>query len=194
MSPSIPSSGYETKSHLTRKIKEVQSEREPLRQAILDFGRHREKTYAWVCANDNLFHEWVVLTFVDDGGYRVASAEVRGTLGTVTGNVCEGGELTTPNAAQAGNERNDADGASGRIGRPGETSASDWFDNGRRRRSRVQLEHADCAASSTATERVESNLFMDEIDHLTTTEAGHADLSMFASWRTNAADLTMYTM
>ena len=34
------------------KIKEVQAEREPLRQAILDFGRHRGKTYEWVYAHD----------------------------------------------------------------------------------------------------------------------------------------------
>ena len=39
----IPLSGYETKPQLTRKIKEVQAEREPLRQATLDFGRHQGK-------------------------------------------------------------------------------------------------------------------------------------------------------
>ena len=42
---SIPLSGHETEPQLTRKIKEVQAEREPLRQVTLDFGRHRGKTY-----------------------------------------------------------------------------------------------------------------------------------------------------
>ena len=41
---SIPLSGHETKPQVTRKIKEVQAEREPLRQATLDFGRHRGET------------------------------------------------------------------------------------------------------------------------------------------------------
>ena len=50
---SIPLSGHETKPRLTRKIKEVQAEREPLRQATLDFGRHRGKTYEWVGGADS---------------------------------------------------------------------------------------------------------------------------------------------
>ena len=54
---SIPWSGHETKPLLTRKIKVVQAEREPLRQAILDFGRHRGKTYEWVCAHDKQYCE-----------------------------------------------------------------------------------------------------------------------------------------
>ena len=37
-SRSIPVSGHETKPKLTRKIKETQAQREPLRQEILDFG------------------------------------------------------------------------------------------------------------------------------------------------------------
>ena len=40
---SIPLSGHETKPQLTRKIKEVQTERKPLRQATPDFGRHGER-------------------------------------------------------------------------------------------------------------------------------------------------------
>ena len=46
---SFPLSGHETKPQLTRKIKEVQAEREALRQATLDLGRDRGKTYEWVC-------------------------------------------------------------------------------------------------------------------------------------------------
>ena len=60
---SIPLSGHETKPQLTRKIKE----REPPRQATLDFGRHRGKTYEWVCAHDKQYCEWAVLTVVEDG-------------------------------------------------------------------------------------------------------------------------------
>ena len=41
---SIPS-GHETEPLLTRKIKEVLAERQPLRQATLDSRRHRRKTY-----------------------------------------------------------------------------------------------------------------------------------------------------
>ena len=40
MSLKIPLSGHETKLQLTKKIKEMQAEREPSRQAILNFGRH----------------------------------------------------------------------------------------------------------------------------------------------------------
>ena len=64
---SIPLSGRETKPQLTRKIKEVQAEREPLRQATLDFGRHRGKTYEWVCAHDKQYCEWAVMTIGEEG-------------------------------------------------------------------------------------------------------------------------------
>ena len=63
---SIPLSGHETKPQLTRKIKEVQAEREKLRQATVDFGRHRGKTYECVCVHDKQHCEWV-LTVVEEG-------------------------------------------------------------------------------------------------------------------------------
>ena len=66
-SKNIPLSEHETKPQLTRKIKEVRAEREPLRQAILDLGRHRGKTYEWVCAHDKQHCGWAVLTVVEDG-------------------------------------------------------------------------------------------------------------------------------
>ena len=64
---SIPSSGHKTKPQLTSKIKDAQAEREPLRQATVDFGRHRGKTYEWVCAHHKQYCEWAVLTVVEDG-------------------------------------------------------------------------------------------------------------------------------
>ena len=64
---SFPLSGHGMKPQLTRKIKEVQAERQPLRQVTLDFGRHREKAHEWVCANDKQYCEWAVLTVVEDG-------------------------------------------------------------------------------------------------------------------------------
>ena len=48
MSLKIPLSGHETKLQLTKKIKEMQGEREPSRQAILNFGRHQGRTFEWV--------------------------------------------------------------------------------------------------------------------------------------------------
>ena len=51
----------------------------------------------------------------------VTAEEVRGTRATVTWSVSE---LTMPKAAQQGNEPNNADGARGRAGRPGETSGA----------------------------------------------------------------------
>ena len=63
---SILLSGQETKPQLTRKIKEVQTERVPPRQAILEFGRHRGKTYEWVRAHDKQYCEWAVLTVVEE--------------------------------------------------------------------------------------------------------------------------------
>ena len=44
------------KPQLTRTITKVQALREPLRQATLDFGRHRGKTYDWVGARGGLGH------------------------------------------------------------------------------------------------------------------------------------------
>ena len=64
---SIPLSGHETKPQLTKKIKEVQAEREALRQATLGFGRHQWKTQEWVGAHDKQHCEWAVLTVVEDG-------------------------------------------------------------------------------------------------------------------------------
>ena len=98
---SIPLSGDETKPPLTRKIKEVQAERAPLRYAILDFGRHRGKTYEWVCAHDKQCRD--VGGAGSRGGrcYSVATAkEVRVARGTVTVNVSEGDELTATEVAQ----------------------------------------------------------------------------------------------
>ena len=66
-SKNIPLSEHETKPQLTRKMKEVRAEREPLRQAILDLGRHRGKTYEWVWAHDKQHCGWAVLTVVEDG-------------------------------------------------------------------------------------------------------------------------------
>ena len=63
----IPLSGHKTKPQLTRKIKEVQAERQPPRQATLDFGRHGGKRYEWVCAHDKQYCEWAVLTVVEEG-------------------------------------------------------------------------------------------------------------------------------
>ena len=56
-----------------RKIKEVLAEREPLRQAILDFGRHREKTYEWMCAHDKQYCKWVV----EEGATASPTDEIR---------------------------------------------------------------------------------------------------------------------
>ena len=64
---SIPLSGHETKPQVTRTMKQVQAKREPLRQAIQDFGRHRGKTCERVCAHDKQYCEWAVLTVVEDG-------------------------------------------------------------------------------------------------------------------------------
>ena len=44
-----------------------QAEGEPLRQATLDFGRHRGKTYEWVRVHDRQYCEWAVLAVVEDG-------------------------------------------------------------------------------------------------------------------------------
>ena len=86
---SIPLSGHETEPQLTRKINEVQAEREPLRQATLDFGRHRGKTYEWVPKTTVLR-----VGGADSRGgrcYSVATAEeVRDARGTSTGNFSEG--------------------------------------------------------------------------------------------------------
>ena len=48
---------------------EVPADREPQRQATLDFGRHGGQTYEWVYAHDKQYCEWAVLT----------AEEVRGT-------------------------------------------------------------------------------------------------------------------
>ena len=42
---SIPTSGYETEPHVTRKIKEAQAQRVPFRQETLDVRRHWRKTF-----------------------------------------------------------------------------------------------------------------------------------------------------
>ena len=72
---SIPLSGHETTPQLTRKINEIQVEREPLRQATLDFGRHRRKTFEWVCAHGRQYCKWAVLTVVEEGA--VASPQLK---------------------------------------------------------------------------------------------------------------------
>ena len=84
---SIPLPGHETKPQLTKKIKGIQAEREPLRQATLDFGRHRGKTYEWLCAHDKQYFEWVVLTVVESGAtassqLKMFAAHVEQALGT----------------------------------------------------------------------------------------------------------------
>ena len=57
---SIPLSGYETNP-------QADKEDQTLRQAALDFGGHRGKTYEWVCAHGKHHCEWAVLTVVEDG-------------------------------------------------------------------------------------------------------------------------------
>ena len=99
---SIPLSGRGTKPQLTRKIKEAQAEREPLRQATLDFGRHRGKRVRMgVCSRQT-----VLLVGSADNRrgrcYGVATTEeVCDTRGTVTGNVSECNELTTKKGTQS---------------------------------------------------------------------------------------------
>ena len=56
-----------TRPQLTRKIKEVQAERQTLRQATMDVGRHRGKTHEWVCVHDTQYCECAVLTAVEEG-------------------------------------------------------------------------------------------------------------------------------
>ena len=90
---SMPLSGHETKPQLSRKVKEVQAEPQPLRQATLDFGRHQGKT-----------NETVLRVGSADGPrgrcYSVATAaEVRDARGTVTGNFAEGDEFTSAKVA-----------------------------------------------------------------------------------------------
>ena len=163
---SIPLSGHETKPQLTRKINEVQAEREPLRQAIVDFGRHRGKTYEWVCAQDKQYCEWAVLTVVEDGA--TASPQLKKFASHVEQsreNVSEGDELTTTEVAQSNNDA----GPRGRTGRPDETSGTSDSEVQCTLKTMNEQQRAMLRKSGT-------QLFMDEIDQLTS-EAGHIDLA-----------------
>ena len=147
----IPLSGHETKPQLTTKIKEVQAEREPLRQTTLDFGRHRGKMHKRVCAHDKQHCEWMVLTVMEDG------ATVSPQLKQFASHVEQSRELTTTEVAQSNNEAGPG-GRTGRLYETSGTSASDAFHNGRRQQSPVQLEDDECAATSDAAEEWKTTL------------------------------------
>ena len=105
--------------------------------------------------------------------YSVSTAEeVRVARGTVTGNVSEGDELTTTNAAHSNNEA----GPRGRNGRPGETSgtsashswtAEDDAEVQRNLKTMSEQQRAMLRKSG-------KQLSVDEIDQLTTCQARHA--------------------
>ena len=98
--------------------------------------------------------------------------EVRVARGTVTGNVAEADELTTTKAAQSHSEV-------GPRGRPGETSGTSASDG-----STTEDDSEVQCNLKTMTEQQRAMLwksgqplFMDEVDQLTTREAGYTDLA-----------------
>ena len=108
--------------------------------------------------------------------YSVATAkEVRVARGTVTGNVSEGDELTKTEVAQANNEA----GPRGGIRRPDETSGISASDGSTTEDdSEVQCNlKAMNEQQRTTLRKSGKQLFVDESDQLTTSEAGHTDLA-----------------
>ena len=172
---SIPLSGHETKPQLTVKIKDVQTEREPPRQATLDFGRLRGKTYEWVCPRQTVLR----VGGADSRGARcnnVATAkEVRVARGTVTKTVSEGDELTATEVAVSNNDA----GPRGRTSRLDETSETHASDGSTMEdHSEVQCNLKTMNEQQRAMLRKSGKqLFMDDIDHLTKSEARHIDLA-----------------
>ena len=138
--------------------------------------------------------------------YSVATAkEVRVARGTVTENVSEGDKLTTTEVAQSNNEA----GARGGTGRFDETSGTPASDGSTTEDdSEVQCNLKTMNEQQRMMLRKSGKqLFMDEIDQLTTSEAGHTDLAEIgnvgtkrafvhssAAWRTNTANCTRYWM
>ena len=78
--------------------------RTTLRQATLHFGRHRRKTYEWVCAHDNQYCESEVLTVVEESAtaspqLKKCATHVEQSLGA-----SEGDEFPLTKAAESNNE------------------------------------------------------------------------------------------
>ena len=148
----IPLSGHQTKPQLTRKIKEVQAEREPLRQETLDFGRHRGKTYEWVRTHDQLCCEWAVLTVVEEGA--TASPQLKKFATHVEQSLVHLDERCTIKQRSWSQRKNS------------QTSRNEWniykrwFDKRRLQRSPmrpVQQEDDEWAATSDVTEEWKTN-------------------------------------
>ena len=138
-----------------------------------------------------------------------AAEKVCGTRGTVTGNVSEADELTTPTAARPGNEPNSDVGARRRTGRLGEMSGAAASDGPTvEDDSEVQCNLKTLNEQQRATLwKNGKQLFVDEVDQLTTNEAGHTDLAGICNvgqsellstcklaGRRNTANLTRYRM
>ena len=149
---SILLSGQETKPQLTRKIKEVQIEREPPRQAILEFGRHGGRCYSVATAK-----------------------EVRVARGTVTGSAPESDELTATEVAQSNNEA-EPRGGTGRLDETSGTSASDGSTTEDVSEVRCNMKTMN-EQQRTMLRKSGKQFFIDETDQLTTSEAGHTDLA-----------------
>ena len=199
---SIPLSGHETKPQLTRNhLKEVQAEREPLRQAIVDFGRHRGKSYEWVCGHDKQYCEWAVLTVVEDGA--TASPQLTKFAPHVEPSRGASPRVTSPprRLSQPNNEA----GPRGGTGRPDEmsgTSASDGSTTEDDSEVQYNLKTMN-EEQRTMLRKSGKQLFMDEVDQLRTSEAEHADLAdrkrgtkraFVHAWRPITANLTRYRM
>ena len=108
--------------------------------------------------------------------YSVATAkEVRVARGTDTENVSQGDELTTTEVAQSNNEA----GPRGRTGRPDETSGTSASDGSTTEDdTKVPCNLKLMNEQQRAMLRKSGKqLFMDEIDQLTTSDDGHTDLA-----------------
>ena len=173
---SIPLSGRETKPQLTRKIKEAQAEREPLRQAILDFGRHRGKTYEWVCAHDKQYCEWAVMTNVEEGA--TASPQLRKFATYVEQSLGTSPRVTSSPRRKVHSQTTKLE--PGRIDETSGTATSDSPTTEDDSEVQCSLKKIDDQQRAMLRKSAKQ-LFMDEIDQLTTNEAGHTDLAEIGS-------------
>ena len=145
MSLKIPLSGHETKLQLTKKIKEMPAEREPSRQAILNFGRHRGRTFEWVWSRQTVLRVGSADS-CGRGCFRVSiTAEVCRTHGAVPGGIFESCEFTAQKDAQPSDETNGA-------------SASDGSTAEKQQRNRAQPEHAERRTDSSVAKECEATL------------------------------------
>ena len=122
-----------------------------------------------------------MLTVVENGATASHTAEeVRVARGTVTGSVSESDELTATEVAQLNNEAGPR-GGTGRLDETSGTSASDGSTTENDREVQRNLKTMNEQERSML-RKSEKQLFIDEIDQLTTSEDGRVDLAEIGHW------------